>query len=150
MDKRMQWELYLEHNPDVAKDIKDRDAQALEQAGRYPMDNRRLIDADKIMEWINYEIAKKFPDEEKQYADGRQSVMTLLKRRIEQGVFIPDPIPPTIKPGDKVRHIKHPEWGVGEVNRLHGAGISATVYFSNVPYVPRYHRLSDLEVISHD
>lgn len=60
-----------------------------------------LIDADKLLEWINFEIAKKFPDDVRQYEDGRRSVMTLLKRRIEQGVFSPDPIPlPTIKPGE--------------------------------------------------
>ncbi|WP_059050005.1 hypothetical protein [Paenibacillus senegalimassiliensis] len=60
-----------------------------------------LISKSKLLEWINFEIAKQFPDGVEEYADGRRSVMELLARRIEQGVFAPYPsILPTIKPGD--------------------------------------------------
>lgn len=34
-----------------------------------------VIDTDKIMEWINFEIAKQFPDGLEEYADGRRSAM---------------------------------------------------------------------------
>ncbi|MCM3257127.1 hypothetical protein M3664_04930 [Paenibacillus lautus] len=37
-----------------------------------------------------------------QYVDGRETVLEILKHRIEQGIFDPDTPPvPTIKPGDK-------------------------------------------------
>lgn len=65
---------------------------------RKPKANPKLtgnlpIDTDKIMEWINFEIAKQFPDGVKEYVDGRRSVLELLARRIEQGVFAPYPSP---------------------------------------------------------
>ncbi|WHX50538.1 hypothetical protein QNH46_07790 [Paenibacillus woosongensis] len=43
MDKRAQRELYLEHNPDVAKNIKDIDAQALKQVESYPMTKQKTF-----------------------------------------------------------------------------------------------------------
>lgn len=70
--------------------------------------DKKLIDTDKIMEWINFEIAKQFPDGVKEYADGRKSVLELLARRIEQGVFAPYPSPlSTIKPGKKGLYSKY-------------------------------------------
>lgn len=107
-----------------------------------------LIDADKLLEWINFEIAKKFPDDVRQYEDGRRSVMTLLKRRIEQGVFSPDPIPlPTIKPEDWVYHTKFK--AKGQVKRISESGKRAYVIWINGA-APSFVDLKSLEVVSHD
>jgi len=58
----------------------------------------RIIDADKLLEWIKTEIAKEYPEGVNQYVDGRETVLEILKLRLEQGTFDPDPIPlPTIK-----------------------------------------------------
>lgn len=62
-----------------------------------------LISKSKLFEWIKVELAKEYPDSVAQYVDGRETVLEILRHRIEQGVFSPDLIPlPTIKPGDKV------------------------------------------------
>ncbi|MNW38089.1 hypothetical protein D3C74_151480 [compost metagenome] len=64
----------------------------------------KLIDADKLMGWINTELAKEYPESVNQYVDGRETLLKILKVRLEQGKFNPEPIPPTIKPGDKAIH----------------------------------------------
>jgi hypothetical protein len=66
----------------------------------------KLIDENKLLEWINTMYNKKLPDELKEYRDGRQVVLDLLEIQIKSGRFAPDTPPvPTIKPGDKVRHV---------------------------------------------
>ncbi|MNW52248.1 hypothetical protein D3C74_297630 [compost metagenome] len=64
----------------------------------------KLIDADKLLGWINTELAKEYPESVNQYVDGRETLLEILKMRLEQGKFNPDPIPPTINPKDRVRH----------------------------------------------
>ena len=62
-----------------------------------------LISKSKLFEWIKVELAKEYPDSVAQYVDGRETLLEILRHRMEQGAFSPDPIPlPTIKPGDKV------------------------------------------------
>ncbi|WMT42828.1 hypothetical protein RE628_11375 [Paenibacillus sp. D2_2] len=55
----------------------------------------KLIDADKLLEWMS-----------KQYIGFTNMFEHQIKAKIADGDFDPDPLPlPTIKPGDKVRII---------------------------------------------
>lgn len=79
----------------------------------------KLIDQTKLLEWIDDELAKQYPESVAQYVDGRETVLEILKHRIEQGIFNPDTSTvPTIKPGDKVKHKRR---GVGIVVDSYGS-----------------------------
>lgn len=100
------------------------------------MDNRRLIDADKLLEWLG-EIIKAhimFGQNERVYA------YKDVKERIMSGAFDPDPIPPTIKPGDWAIH---PDL---EQVRIMDAPVVHVLKGKDEYEV----YLADLEVISHD
>ncbi|MEK5374233.1 hypothetical protein [Paenibacillus sp. FSL P2-0173] len=59
----------------------------------------RLISADKLLEWAEYETWELFCD---------------LKAEIECNTFDPDPPQqPDIKLWSKVKHKHHPSWGIG-------------------------------------
>lgn len=76
----------------------------------------RMVDADKLLAWAEGKDAVRFPREDFAYADGRSTILTLLKHGVESGEFDPDPIPlPTIKPGDKVVSTRNPGFGAGTV-----------------------------------
>lgn len=101
----------------------------------------RLIDADKLLEWM-----EKSPDAEGFWQEGNMymgnTAFDNLTDAINEGLF--DPIPlPTIKPGDKVMYKRSSSYGVGEVK-----GIDAFVKFENMDFTTRV-SLDDLEV-SHD
>lgn len=69
----------------------------------------RLISADKLLEYINGSPLG--------YAN--DNFIESLELKINIGQFAPDPIPlPTLKPGDKVRHKDHEQWGIGKVLEL--------------------------------
>lgn len=96
--------------------------------------DKRLIDADKLLEWIK---------ENKWHYFDSPEVLEAIEDMVESGGFDPDPIPPTIKQGDKV---KHPE--ILEPVTVISIGEEWTVVQDYLGY--RYDvRFSDLEV-SHD
>lgn len=102
--------------------------------------DKRLIDADKLLEWLeNSEEADKFwtttvPPIEKH---------DLIKDAINEGKFDPDPIPlPTIKPGDTRDAEKMLDGVLREIDKL-------KLYDSN----PKaFKRISDIinEEVSHE
>ncbi|MFD3261875.1 hypothetical protein ACE3MQ_25065 [Paenibacillus lentus] len=60
------------------------------------MDNRRLIDAEKLKLWILQNDAAEAFMESEESSDAYSN----LCFAIDNGEFDPDPIPPAIKPGD--------------------------------------------------
>ncbi|MGG4552590.1 hypothetical protein [Paenibacillus humicus] len=113
------------------------------------MDNRRLIDADWLLECLKKEaefcIKEKFNEKNSRFYLGRETVLTDIINQIESGKFDISPIPPTIKPGDKVRH---EELGDGIVFALDKEDQEITIVdFDNEGLMHIY--CADLEV-SHD
>lgn len=62
----------------------------------------KLISANKLNNWIIAELGKRYPEEQSQYVDGRETVLEILRWKIVKGELDADPVP-TIKPGDKHR-----------------------------------------------
>lgn len=107
------------------------------------MDNRRLIDADMLVARLrNIERALSLSDV---FHSGRKQLAKELADEIDNGVYDPDPIPPTIKPGDKVQH-RIFDIGLGEVLGVYHSEGTAGVQFFDLYKVCN---LTDLEV-SHD
>lgn len=110
------------------------------------MDNRRLIDADKLLEWIEKDLK----------ADGfwlgtcAVEAFDNLTDAINQGTFDPDPIPPTIKPGDKVRIINTADHRYINQEAIVKEVDPAPPGCAKLEGISRYWLLSSLEVVSHD
>lgn len=52
----------------------------------------KLIDADKLLEWINDEYGKRKPNPYNDYTNGQRDMLDILEQRVEDGSF--DPTPP--------------------------------------------------------
>ncbi|MNK69757.1 hypothetical protein D3C87_891530 [compost metagenome] len=105
------------------------------KGGKRVMDKPRLIDSDKVTQWIH-------DQETSCWNISSYTFMLALK----DGTFAPDPIPlPTIKPGDLVRIKTTPEYGTFIAERV-TARIIPTAnnnVLSNILVVP----IGDLEVV---
>ncbi|MFD1776666.1 hypothetical protein [Paenibacillus rhizophilus] len=78
--------------------------------------SERLISADKLLKAMKDRVNVLLRDADPGY-DVHPVVNALENyiERIESGTFDPTPVQPDIKPGDKVRHKDHPEYGEGKV-----------------------------------
>ena len=101
------------------------------------MDNRRLIDAEKLLKWLD-----ESPEASKFWITHIAPIEKhdLIEDAINQGKFDPDPIPPTIKPGSKAVHPDLGEVMVCDEPVIH--------VLREIEEYEVY--LRDLEVISHD
>lgn len=98
--------------------------------------DKRLIDADKQLEWMDKNYYR---------YETKNDFFEGISEAIKRGLFDHDPIPlPTIKPGNKVRHV---HFGEGRVELI--TTIKADVYFPD-SFERVLLDISDLEVISHD
>lgn len=106
----------------------------------------KLISANKLNNWIIAELGKRYPEEQSQYVDGRETVLEILRWKIVKGELDADPVP-TIKPGDKVFK---PGYGSGVViqegEHLYKFTDRKWVLFEG-DEVPVHIRTSDLEVV---
>lgn len=99
----------------------------------------RLVDASKVLKFIEESpLAKGF-------WGGPNAILAFdnLTDAMDRGDIDPDPVL-DIRPGGKVTHDVHPEWGTGEV--LAVSGCEAWVQFENRPY-SKYYRTSKLTVV---
>lgn len=107
----------------------------------------KLIDADKLLEYINGSPLG--------YAN--DNFIESLELKINIGQFAPDPIPlPALKPGDKVRHKDHEQWGIGKVLELSKSKKSAECRFEYTTtgtlgtfrrFEQAFYRLDKLELV---
>ncbi|MDR0269621.1 DUF3553 domain-containing protein [Paenibacillus sp.] len=108
-----------------------------------------FISSDKLLAWIESELTKEYPESVNQYVDGRETVLEILKHRIEQRIFEPDHITlPTLKPGDKVRHKENKAWGIGNVHYYYKDETTVLCAFPDLRpgFRTKYIPVSELEV----
>lgn len=113
--------------------------------------DKRLIDAEKLLEWLEREEIKNYWMKDAEGA-AKARVLSALSREVIEGTFDPDPIPlPTIKPGDKVRHKANNDRTTGVVRSvsLCGQGALVSWYCGEDEKFRTEEKVSDLEV-SHD
>jgi hypothetical protein len=113
----------------------------------------RLIDADKLLEWLEDKSGKSYA------TTFINSTYNGVIQEVESGTFDPTPTPPVqpdIKPGDRIRHKDHKHFGIGIVDDIAKSGLRAFCYFPDYDrrrshWEPRsYYRLDKLEVITDD
>ncbi|WP_160037302.1 DUF3553 domain-containing protein [Paenibacillus sp. USDA918EY] len=118
----------------------------------------KLIDANKVIEDIERRMHELLQDREADY--DRFPVINALENfvgRLKSDMYAPDPITlPPLKPGDKVRHKDHEQWGIGKVLELSKSKKSAECRFEYTTtgtlgtfrrFEQAFYRLDKLELV---
>ncbi|MEK3838664.1 hypothetical protein [Paenibacillus sp. FSL R7-0128] len=109
----------------------------------------KLIDADKLLEWLNAEYKKLKTNPYDDYSSGKRDMLDIVEQRVEDGTFSPTPPvqPDTPKHGDRVLH---GIYGMGTV--VSGVYIPAPTVIVDLDNSARFHPvpITELEVITDD